>query len=1046
MTRRDRGRDRAPRPTDARPRRTARRAPRRLARRSCSRALLAYVPLLLTQPGQVGADTKTYLYLDPARAARARRPTCGTSQIGLGTVTHQNIGYLWPMGPFYWVFETLGVPDWVAQRLWLGTVLFAAALGVRYLLRDARLARRPVQRRGRVRRPRRVARLHAQPLRARLRGPHLGDPAAVGGAAVAHRPHRAGRCATAAGATRRWFALVVLTVGGINATALILVGARPPLLWVVHAVWIEREVTAREAPSRRSARMRRAHPGHVAVVDGRAVGRRAATASRSSATPRPTETVAEVVERARGAAGPRLLVLLRQRQARPVDRAERRRTPTASWLLGAQLPRCRSSPSPPRRSCAGATGRYFLAVLVRRRARSPSPATRGTEPSPARRRSSRRSPAPTPAWRCAARPGPCRSSSLGHRRSSSAPASRALGRRASPLAPAPPAAGAGRRCWSSPTCPPLWNGTMVAENLKRPEEIPPYWLDAAACLDGHEAATTPGCSRSPAPTSPATGGATPSTRSPPASSTAPYVARELFQYGSPAPSADLLNALDRPLPRGHDRPRRARARSPGSWASATSCIRSDLQYERFRTARPRDLWDLLERRPGLGDPITFGPPTPNVAGPEQPLIDEIELALDPDLADPPAGRRLPRRAIRCPIVRDALGRAAAAARRATATASSTRPASGSLDPDQAIFYAAIVRRRRRRLRPASTTTAPTCSSPTPTASGPAGGARSARTPATPSGRRGAAALRPHRPAPRGLPRRGATTPTTRRPSRRGGVTVHRHRLRQPGHLHPRRPRRPTRSTATRSPPGGSAPRRPRRRATRHRPRRAGHHRPPQPAAADQRSCGTAGSPGPAALRRRRRRTSTSTSTRRRATGPGSDGRRSARAHVRAPRDRDPETDVGKRPRYDGLSGVGFAEVTHPGRRAGRRAGAPADRPARRGRHRVDRPPPRLAVHPAALQPGRAGPHRRGGRAAPRRRAADRTRLRRRRPGPAVAPTSTDDAIDRAARHARCEPGRHHRDLVDAGCPGSLERRARAAIDGDPDHRLDDRVRATSVGH
>ena len=30
-------------------------------------AALAYVPLLLTKPGQVGADTKQYLYLDPGR-------------------------------------------------------------------------------------------------------------------------------------------------------------------------------------------------------------------------------------------------------------------------------------------------------------------------------------------------------------------------------------------------------------------------------------------------------------------------------------------------------------------------------------------------------------------------------------------------------------------------------------------------------------------------------------------------------------------------------------------------------------------------------------------------------------------------------------------------------------------------------------------------------------------------------------------------------------------------------------------------------------------
>jgi hypothetical protein len=55
--------------------------------------------------------------------------------VGLGTVTHQNIGYLWPMGPWFWTFEQLGRPDWVAQRLWLGTVMFAAGAGVVFLTR-----------------------------------------------------------------------------------------------------------------------------------------------------------------------------------------------------------------------------------------------------------------------------------------------------------------------------------------------------------------------------------------------------------------------------------------------------------------------------------------------------------------------------------------------------------------------------------------------------------------------------------------------------------------------------------------------------------------------------------------------------------------------------------------------------------------------------------------------------------------------------------------------------------------------------------------------
>ena len=39
------------------------------------------------------------------------------------------------MGPWYWLFHVLGVPTWVAQRLWMGTLLFAAGTGVRYLAR-----------------------------------------------------------------------------------------------------------------------------------------------------------------------------------------------------------------------------------------------------------------------------------------------------------------------------------------------------------------------------------------------------------------------------------------------------------------------------------------------------------------------------------------------------------------------------------------------------------------------------------------------------------------------------------------------------------------------------------------------------------------------------------------------------------------------------------------------------------------------------------------------------------------------------------------------
>lgn len=95
---------------------------------------LCYIPLLLTSPGHVVADTKSYLYLDPARLL-ARAWSMWDPHVGLGTVTHQNIGFLWPMGPYYWLLEQLGAPDWVAQRLWLGSIMFLAGLGVWYLSR-----------------------------------------------------------------------------------------------------------------------------------------------------------------------------------------------------------------------------------------------------------------------------------------------------------------------------------------------------------------------------------------------------------------------------------------------------------------------------------------------------------------------------------------------------------------------------------------------------------------------------------------------------------------------------------------------------------------------------------------------------------------------------------------------------------------------------------------------------------------------------------------------------------------------------------------------
>ena len=63
-------------------------------------------------------DTKLYLYLNPGRLMSDALSTWDTRQFG-GWVPHQVIAYLWPQGPWYWFFDRIGAPDWVAHRLWI---------------------------------------------------------------------------------------------------------------------------------------------------------------------------------------------------------------------------------------------------------------------------------------------------------------------------------------------------------------------------------------------------------------------------------------------------------------------------------------------------------------------------------------------------------------------------------------------------------------------------------------------------------------------------------------------------------------------------------------------------------------------------------------------------------------------------------------------------------------------------------------------------------------------------------------------------------------
>ncbi|CAB4364729.1 unannotated protein [freshwater metagenome] len=102
-------------------------------------ATIAYLPALLSSPGKMPSDTKLYLYLDPGRLISQAPKTWDPSQMG-GWVPHQMIAYLWPSGPWFWCFDRIGAPDWVAHRLWIATILFLGGLGVMRLSRALGMA------------------------------------------------------------------------------------------------------------------------------------------------------------------------------------------------------------------------------------------------------------------------------------------------------------------------------------------------------------------------------------------------------------------------------------------------------------------------------------------------------------------------------------------------------------------------------------------------------------------------------------------------------------------------------------------------------------------------------------------------------------------------------------------------------------------------------------------------------------------------------------------------------------------------------------------
>jgi arabinofuranan 3-O-arabinosyltransferase len=227
-----------------------------------------------------------------------------------------------------------------------------------------------------------------------------------------------------------------------------------------------------------------------------------------------------------------------------------------------------------------------------------------------------------------------------------------------------------------------WVGQMVDRNLRRDEEIPDYWQEAADFLDSRDDGTRilelPGTDfaayRWGNTVDPITPGLI----------DRPYAARELIPLGTPV-SANLMNAVDRPLQEGNFEPD-ALAPLARLLGVGDIVLRSDLEYERFRTPRPETTWQLLRSVPGLDEPVPFGEAVENQPRPQLPLLDEIELATDQGLEDPPPVAVLPV-SDAAPMVR-ALPTEHPTVVSGDGDGLVAATAAGVIDPDRAILYTA----------------------------------------------------------------------------------------------------------------------------------------------------------------------------------------------------------------------------------------------------------------------------------------------------------------------------------------------------------------------
>lgn len=567
-------------------------------------ALLSYLPFLLSSPGRIASDSKQGLYVDPGRFL-ADATHLWDPGIAAGTVTHQHIGYLWPMGPWFRLLEAVGLPTWIAQRFWLGTLTLLAALGARWLIRSL----------------------------------GFGRAAAIAGALVyAFTPYQLAFTARASVLLLPWvglpwlveltrralarggwrhpalFALVATTVAGVNAPTLLLVGVAPLTVLLLAAV-------------RGRVRDAAAVAGRIAVlglltgawwflallvqsrhgIDVLAVTEDLrATSSRSSP---------DDVLRGLGnwffyggdLAGPHVV------QAPFYDRR-------GIWtLLSLVLPALLLLSA----AVVRWRGRVLTVLLLGSTVLAVGPWPYDD---------------PSLLGRMFRRIGDRSSIGFAFRNSNRIVPVLVLGLalaaaaaiRAMPRPRRVPAAGA-IGLLALATLAPVLRVGMLSEPVERPGELPAYWIDAAAHLDHGDPSLRvlelPGANFAAYRWGNAIEPVTPLLTS------RPHLAREVLPYGSPE-SALLLDAIDRRLQNG--------VLDPASVAPVARLfgvgdlvIRTDLAAERFGLRSPLTTWAELVGTPvpGFGEPVSFGPP---IADPPGGRLDPL---LPSDLRDDAFDRR-----------------------------------------------------------------------------------------------------------------------------------------------------------------------------------------------------------------------------------------------------------------------------------------------------------------------------------------------------------------------------------------------------------------------